>query len=508
MLTAVLLSSLLLASCVSAVGQQAVGSDGEIADGGVVRIGTTSDLIPTGYLSGRPQHTRLVYDTLTEYNPDSLEPQPLLADSWNISDDGLSVTLGLRDNVKFHDGRPFTSKDVEFSLRTYADPTNSGQLARTAGRIAQYDTSDPHQIVLHLSEPTNNIFDLFENVPILDEKTFDEFESGTKYNGTGPFRFEHWTPGKSVVYEANPDYWDGEPAVDGVEINVVADEKTMFTQLRSGQLDLISGTARDSEALEDSPAFDVIDLEGVSSITYLGTNVTSPGLDDPRVRKALSLTVDRNRILEDVYQGRGRNSQLPWPNYSPAFDEAANDQPRDVEQAKELIEQATSDNGPLPVFSLNYTAGALDDLTTAQIVKDNLAEIGVAVDLVPVENTVMLSKLINGEFEDLWIYNHTFSQYDPSTLVSAAFPFNSAKNSSRFIDEDYSDAVNRSWNTPDPEGLDALVAYSDLNEQILGHNFLIELSLPDTELITASNLRGVRWNKRGIYNLADAYFVG
>lgn len=506
-LAAVLLSTLMLGACTSAVGQQISPSDGEPVEGGVIRIGSAFDLNPSAFLSGLPDHGRAAFDTLTEYGSDGLEPKPLLAESWEVSADGLSVTLNLRDDVTFHDGRPFTSEDVKFSLSTYSDPKNAGQLARTAQRIRDYDTTDPHRVVLHLSQPTNNIFDLFENAPILHEESFAQFKTGEAYIGTGPFRFVNWTPGNSVVYEANPDYWGGKPHVDGIEVIIVPDQKTKFSQLRSGQVDIIQGGSRDAQALADNAAFNVLNLAGTSNITYLGTNVTAPSLSDPRVRRAFFLAVDRQRILDEVYQGRGRASTLPWPEYSPAYDASADQVARDVEQARELIAEVESEQGELPTFPLVVLATSLEMQTAAQIVADNLAEIGVEVNIEPTEQTSVISQLINGEFEALWLYGHTFSQFNPSTQVSAAFPFNSAKNASNFQNDEYSAAVDRSWNTPDPNGPQALEAYEDLNEQLLKHNFLIELSLPDTELITAGNLHDVKWNKRGIYNLSDAYFT-
>ncbi|NLF91794.1 MAG: ABC transporter substrate-binding protein [Corynebacterium marinum] len=497
-----LLSTLVLSSCTSALSQPAAETAADA--GGTIRIGAAQDLNPQAFYSGLVTHTGLVYDTLTSYRPDNLEPQPRLATSWTVAEDGRTVTLNLREDVTFHDGRPFTSQDVEFSLVNYSDPAYAGQLFRVAQAITSYDSSDPHRITLQLAHPVNNLFDLFENVPVIDRNTVEQLRAGEHYNGTGPFRFEEWKPGAHTSYEANPDYWDGAPKVDGVEVAVVPDPQTQVSQLRAGQLDLISAQPRDVEALGDDPAFNVVSLEGTSNVTYIGANVTAPGLEDPRLREAISLAVDRERILEEVYRGRARASSLPWPDYSPAHDPAAELPSRDLAAAEALVE----DVGEIPEIPLTIPSGSLTYSSVAEIVADNLAEIGVRTRIEPLDPAANLSHLINGTYPGLWIYGHTFAQYNPSTLVIAAFPFNSEKNASNFRDEGYSRHAAESWRTSDPDSPEARDAYAALNRDLLDHNFLIELSVVDTELLTAGSLHDVKWNKRGLYDLSDAYFTG
>lgn len=496
-LAAVLLGALLLTSCTAA---------GAAHTNGTIRVGSTTDLNPPTFYAGQATHTGLVFDTLTSYGPDGLDPQPELAQSWDISEDGLRATLDLREGITFHDGSEFTSGDVEFSLRNYSDPTQAGQLARVAQAISGYDTSEPHRITLNLSHPVNNLFDLFSIVPIIDRDTVEQLRSGESYNGTGPFRFVEWSPGSHARYEANPDYWAGTPLVDGVEVLVVPDQQTQLSQLRAGQLDLIAASPRDAESLQDDPDFRVVPLTGTAGITYVGANVTEPGLADPRVREAISLAVDRDRILEEVYRGRGRASALPWPTYSPAYDPDADQSRRDLDRARQLVEEVAADER-IPELPITVPATSLPLRATAQIVADNLREIGIPTRIDPVDISTTTNHLINGTYPGLWIYSHTFAQYHPSTLVTAAFPFNSEKNASNFHDEGYSLHATQAWQLPDPDGEEAQAVYRELNRDLLEHNFLIELALPETEVLTAGNLEGVSWDKRGLYDLSGAHFT-
>ena len=505
---ALLTASSLLSACTSAVGQQQAAANGEPVSGGVVRIGTTSDLTPALVYAGtKPAErvlTGLVFEELVTYPTDSLEPQPELAERWDVSPDGLAVSLDLRKNVTFHNGAPLTSKDVEFSLRTYADPTNAGQLARVAQQIDSYDTSEPHRITLHLSAPTNNIFDLLSIVPITEKNSFGGWTSGEKYIGTGPFTFSKWYPGSRVEFTANKDYWAGAPPLDGAELLVVPNQQTEFSQLRSGQLDVVADPApRDAEAVADKPAFHVIDTAGSASMVYLGVNTTTPGLNDARVRRAINLAVDRERIANEVYRGRARTASLPWPEYSPAFDDRVAHPERDLDQARNLID-GTDATAPL---TISYTANSIIHQNIAQIISNDLAEVGIDCTLEPVEYTTMISRLRDGAFPGLWVLDHGFSQFQPSTLVTSAFPFNSTRNSSNYANEAYAADVRRAWRTPEPNSPEARSAYDSLNKRLLDESFVIELASPTPEIITTGSLHGVGWSKRGELDLSDSYFT-
>ena len=448
--------------------------------------------------------TGLVYDQLISYPEDSLEPQPELATGWDVSEDGTSIKISLRDDVKFHDGREMTSDDVRFSLETYSDPTYAGQLARVAQLITDFDTSDPHTITLRLSKPVNNLFDLFEIVPIIDRNTFAEWKTGESYNGTGAFEFVDWHPGSRIEFTSNENYWDGNPTVDGVELLVIPDQQTQFSQLRSGQLDVLLDSApRDVEAVRNNRAFNVINMAGSEGMVYLGANVAAPDLENKSVRQAISLAVDRERIVEEVYQTGARATNLPWPEYSPAYTDSSNSPARDIEKARELIAEA----GEIPPITLNYSSATLEHKTAAEIVADNLAEIGIEVVLEPTEYTTMIGHLRDGSFDGLWLLGHGFSQYNPSTLITSAFPFNSEKNSSNFSNEEYAQGVEDAWFTNDPENPEALQAYGEINRMLLDESFVIELAQPNDEIITTGALEGIGWSKRAELDLSDAYFT-
>src|SRR3954452_16997488 len=176
---AVLAVALLSAGCSSAVNEskQSTGAAGD-----TLVVGVLSDLTPAAMYSQSTMSMavgRLLYDTLIRYDRQTGDPQPAVARSWDVSKDGLTVTLNLRDDVKFHSGRPLTSEDVAYALQTYASPDSGSQLQPAAAAVTSVDTRDPHVAVLHLEHPLVNLFDLLEFMLLTDRETPEELLDGT-----------------------------------------------------------------------------------------------------------------------------------------------------------------------------------------------------------------------------------------------------------------------------------------------------------------------------------------
>lgn len=497
-----LLAALTLVGCSSAVAEQKSRSGGQGAAGGTLVAAIGTDLVPAQFYSGLQAASTiagLTYESLIDYPVDSLEPQPSLAASWKLAEDGLSLTLDLQPEATFQTGRDLTSDDVKFSLQTYADPARAAQLQRTAAAITSYDTSDPDRIVLGFDHPVSNIFDLLDQVPIIDRESIAGFDSGTKYVGTGPFTFDSWTPNSRLEFSRYDDYWGEKALLDEVEVRVIKDSTSQISALRSGQVDVVLGApARDLEQLERSGEFRAERLTGAEADLYVGTNVTHPALAEVEVRQAIAYAIDKRRIAEEVYRDRARAHDLPWPEYSPAYDPELDQRyARDVAKAAELL-----DGRRVPTLPLAYMAGNPNHEAAAQIVQANLAEVGVETELQPVETSQFLKQLIGAEFEALWVTEHTFAQYTPSTLTVSAYPFNADGNASRFVDADYQRAADAAWKVADGTGAEASRRYAELSRQLLEHLFLIELVETTQEHALSSAVDDIAWSKRGEIDLA------
>ncbi|WP_433658472.1 ABC transporter substrate-binding protein [Nocardia sp. CA-128927] len=500
-----------LAACTSAVSeQQAAGGDNAApVRGGTLKVGTPVDIVPGNLLTNTgatPAVIGLVYETLTRYPNDKLEPAPRLAKSWTLAPDGLSLAVELRDDVKFHSGRPFTSKDVEFSLRTYADPKWSAQLKSTAAAITGFDTSAPHRIVLQFAHPLGNVFDLLDTAPILDSESIEQLATGDKFVGTGPFKLTQRIPNTQLIFEKNEQYWVPErPYLDRVEIAIIPDSQALVNSLKSGQIALAHDlNYRDTENLAKNGGFKAIDYEGAELQLYVGANVQEPALADVRLRQVVAYAIDRERIIAEVFRGAGYALNLPWPKTSPAFDDNRNKKyARDLTKAKQLLAQLPKP----PKLPLTYETSTPYYESAAQIVQANLAEIGIDVTLDPIDSATFIKKLVGAQFPGLWITDHSWAQFVPSTLTVSAYPFNARKNASHYESPAYVAAADAAWQVTQGTGPEAVRAYQTLSEQLLDGLFLIEIGARFKQVATAGKVHGLSWTKRRETVLTDAFLA-
>jgi peptide/nickel transport system substrate-binding protein len=504
---AALLSTFGCESAVDASSQ--VKASGAPRRGGALTAGISQDLVPGSILTnstfGITTVVGLVFDSLIRYPNDKVEPTARLATSWKPGADGRSLTLELRDDVTFHTGRPFTSKDVEFSLKTYADPLWTAQLRSTAAAITGYDTSQPHRVVLTFDHPLGNVFDLLDTAPILDSETVAQLRTGEKIIGTGPFRLTSWTPNAGLRFDRNPTYWVPErPFLDSVDVHVITDAKALLSALRSGQIDFANGLgALDIDNLVAAGGFSKIVLEGAEQQIYVGSNVTAKPLDDVRLRQAIAYAMDRDRVVDEVLRGAGYPINLPWPRYSPAFDAAANSTyTLDVAKASALVKEV----GVVPTLPLTYQPTAT--LTAAAaIAQANLAAVGITVELDPVDPAQFVKLLIGQQFKGLWLTNHSWAQYTPSTLTVSAYPFNAHKNASRYVDDGYIANADAAWEIPDGSSRAAVAAYKKVSDDLLEAAFLAEIAVFFFQWAVSDKLQGASYTKRAEVQLTDAYLA-
>ncbi|GAB2663838.1 ABC transporter substrate-binding protein [Gordonia jinhuaensis] len=514
-LTLVVAAVLAVGGCASAVhaqqrdngGVASAASGQAVPRGGDLRVGILGDLSPKTFLqigtdSLNGQVIANVFDTLIRYTRDGLTVRPSLATSWTQAPDGRSLTLNLRDDVHFHDGRPFVSSDVENSIKAYLGGPWTPQFKRTAAAITGFDTTDPHRVVLHFAHPISNIFDLLDSAPIIDITTLAQLKAGKVFNGTGPFRFAGWQPNSSLKLVRNNAYWGGSPPLASVTFDIATDQQSLYTRLRTGQIDVAYGLNYHDQQLATSRYnFSEVTLTGAESQEYVGIDVSNPALADVRVRQAIAYAIDRRRIIDDVFRGSGYVVNLPWPKWSPAYSAADNEvYRRDVAKARALV----AAHGRLPTLTLDYSSQGVDRVI-AEIVQSNLEDAGIPVKLVPNDQTQQATKLIGGKFGGLWLLQHGFAQFTPSTLAVSAYPFNAAKNSSNYQNPDYTAAATDAWTQTSGTSPAALAAYRRLGDVMLRDLFLVEIGVVFQKLATTHAVGNIDWDKRNQLHLATTY---
>lgn len=499
-----------LAGCKSAVSENNAnpagdGAGGTPKRGGTLQIGTGIDFTPA-LLFTQNSFTilsRLVFNTLTAYD-ENLQPQPQLAKSWQVAPDGTSVRFQLQEGVKFHSGRPFTAEDVVWAVNNLKEAKRSAQLRATAAVVKDFTIHSPTELTLHLEHAVSNLFDLFEFLIIADRESVEDAVTGKKLIGTGPFVFKNWTPGASMSFARNPEYFVPErPYFDAVEVRIIPQPDSLLAALRSKQIHLATTlSGRDIAPIKSDNQFTVQQFDTGGGAIYVGVNVTVKPLDDKRIRQAISYAVNRDRIVDQALGGYGLASSAPWPKSSPAYSDAtAKRYAYDPNRAKALLAEAGVKDLDLPLaFLANQSA-------IGQMVQFDLEQIGIKTTLEPMDPAQFQTRLIGQTLPALWTGQHGFAQVHPSTLAVSAYPFNEAKNSSKFSSPRYTEIVQRAWRQVDPNSPVAKAAYQDLSEILLDEAFVIDLVVTANLYSMTSNLKGVTQNEFTALNLDDAYLA-
>jgi peptide/nickel transport system substrate-binding protein len=286
---------------------------------------------------------------LVEFPPGSDEVGPGLAESWEISDDGLTYTFDLREGVTFHDGSELTSEDVKYSLERVLNINHPDSATFLIQGIESIETPDDQTVVITIAEanatflsrlnytvasilPSDSDVYPSPDAPMSEPtaEAANEFLNDQEVVGTGPYQLTEYTPGESLTLERFDDYWGEAPAIQTVRIQFFAEAAQMRNALDAGEIDLNINEFGPAEraSLESSEDIEVIESDG-GRIRYMVLDVTQEPFTDTEVRRAISSSIDRQRIIDEVFEGNG----FPLFSMIPSAFEVQEDYMSEIEAA-------------------------------------------------------------------------------------------------------------------------------------------------------------------------------
>jgi peptide/nickel transport system substrate-binding protein len=288
-----------------------------------------------------------IFDTLVTLD-DQGQPRPKLALSWTHSDDFKTWTFKLRPGVKFQDGTPFNAEAAKANFDRQKDPANKCRCAFYIAGIHDVQAPDELTLVYNLNDPSVNlpaILTIQSSNNVMQSPTAWKTK-GDDYNrnpvGTGPYLLKSWSAGDRMVLESNPDYWNkGHPYLDRIILKPLPDAQSRFASLQSGVADIIWDDEYDADNIQQArndPKLTVHSYDGSGAVVYV-FNTKSPPLDDLRVRQALVMAIDRNKMSQATTNGLSRPASNPYGDGSWIKCDDDGALPTDVEKAKSLIQQ-------------------------------------------------------------------------------------------------------------------------------------------------------------------------
>ena len=339
-----------------------------------------------------------IFDGLMDYKPGTTELEPDLAESYTVSDDGLTYTFKLREGLKFHNGRAVTSADVKYSLERATNPSTQSPGGGYFSMIKGYDdiaggkatelsgiaTPDDRTVVVTLTRPDATFLHLmainFGFVVPKEEIEKAGADWGKQPVGTGAFKFVEWVPGQRIVLERNKDYFrQGVPYLDKLTFEFGQDPTVAVLRLKKGEVDIVGDgipPAQFAEVMADPANKDLIAAGEQLHTGYLTMNVTSPPFDNVKVRQAVNMAINKERIVR-LINNRGVPATQALPPAMPGYNPENKGYPHDPEGAKKLLAEAGVPEVTTELYAMNVDPNP----RIAQALQQDLAAVGIKAEI-------------------------------------------------------------------------------------------------------------------------------
>jgi len=462
-----LASALLAAASLLGLGATAVGAKTLV----YCSEGSPEGFNPQLYTAGTTfdASSRQIFNRLFQPERGTTAPKPALAEGYSVSDDGTVYTLKLRENVKWHTSKTFTptrtfgADDVLFSINRQLDPNHpyhkvsGGSYEYFAGTglaelIKSIEKVDDHTVKFTLKRPDATFVPMLSQdfaVMLSSEYADAMMKAGTPEKldlepiGTGPFVLTRYQKDAVIRYKAFPDYWEGKAKIDDLVFAITPDASVRWQKLKAGECHVMAfPNPADLPAIKADPSVNLMQQPGLN-IGYIGFNTAKKPFDDKRVRQALSMAINKQAIIDAVYQGAGTPAKAPMPPTVWGYNDQLKDYAYDPEGAKKLLQEAgvtslDTDLWAMPV-QRPYNPNAR---RMAELVQSDWAKVGVNAKVVSYEWGEYLKRTKEGE-QQTFMMGWTADIADPDNFLNVLLGCDGVGNTnrSRWCFKPYDDLV-------------------------------------------------------------------
>lgn len=354
-----------------------------------------------------------IYDTLVKVTPEG-EFVPGLAKDWELSEDGLTITFYLEEEVVFHDGSSFEAADVVYSFERLQGDTS----ARSAdyASLTDFSVADDYTIEFSADSLDVNLLAKFAYpwAAIVPEDAGESLRN--EPIGTGAYVLENWVPQQELTLSLNEDYWGEAGKVDTVNFLSMPDTTSQITSMLAGDLDVIGITGDLVAQFEGQDGFEITETPS-NALQLMAFNTEHEALSDVRVRQALTMAVDKDALIETVWYGYGNKIGSHYPPILKGYVDHSDALSYDPDAALALLEEAGYPNGEGIELDMYLPSAYPEYVSAGQVIADYLTTIGVTVNIQNVEWAVWLSDIYTGRNYDLTVTGHT-GRLDPYTLLA------------------------------------------------------------------------------------------
>lgn len=486
-------------------------------------IGDASNLIPI-LASDASSHAvaGMVFNGLVKYDK-NMNIVGDLAESWDISPNGLVITFKLRKNVRWHDGKPFTAADVLYTYQVTVDPKTPTAYGGDFQKVKKAEALDDYTFRVTYDKPFAPALVSWGAAVLprhlLAGKDITKSPLTRHPVGTGPYKFKEWVAGQKIVLISNEDYFDGRPYLDGRVTRIIPDTATMFLELRAQNLGMMGLTPLQYTRQTESNLFkeNFTKYRHLAfAYTYMGYNLKNPLFADKRVRQAISHAINKEEIISGVLLGLGKPAMGPYKPGTWAYNDQVKIYHYDPAKARQLLKEAgwadangdgvlEKDGKPFE-FEILTNQGNETRQKCAEIIQRQLKEVGITVKIRIVEWSAFVTEFINKRRFDAAILGWTippdpdaYDVWHSSKTAPEELNFVSYKNAE--VDE----MLEKGRSTFDQK---ERKKYYDRFQEILAQDQPYTfLYVPDELIIISNRIRGVEPAPAGIGHNFDKWYV-
>ncbi|WP_163969414.1 glutathione ABC transporter substrate-binding protein [Oceanobacillus halotolerans] len=526
LLAFVLLLSVVLVACASEPDNDSSEGDSDSegssettdGEGGDLVIATTSDAVsldPNGS-NDIPSYDvqRNIIETLVKQDT-NMETQPGLAQDWEAVEDNV-WEFTLQEGVTFHDGTEFTAEVVKANIERVLDPDVASPQASLFEMVTDIEVVDDYTVRFtteypfaalpaHLAHPVSGMVSL-EQIEA-DYAAMEEGEDpGSVINenpiGTGYFVFDEWQPGEYIRLVKNEDYWDGSAKLDTVTFKVVSEDLTRVAELETGDSHISNPLSPSDVAQIEATDGLRVHTQGSVSTSYIGFNMAKEPFDNELVRQAVSMAIDKEQIINGIYDGYGIPAIGPIPPDVFGYDENVSGLDYDVEQAKELLAEAGYEDGFSTTIWTNDNRQRIDAATNVQ---QQLSEIGIDIEVEVLEWGAYLEQTAQGE-HDMFVLGWVTGTGDADYATYPLFHSDNVGDPGNrtFTEDDELDALlEEARQTTDPE--ERSEVYSQVQERIVEVSPMLFLHHQEYLMGVSEKVQGLEQLPTQYLQLKDVY---
>lgn len=424
-----------------------------------------------------------ITEGLTRLIPGTVELEPALAESWEVSEDGLQYVFQIRPDVTFHDGTPVDAAAVETNFLRQFDPEHPlhQETMVYAGivfaDVEAIEATGDMELTVTMTRPTILLPGKLATFAagIVSPTALEELgaEFGQSPVGTGPFRFESWTQDVELVLTANEEYWGGRPALDRVVWRTIGEDTVRLSELQTGSIDVANQIDfMNAPDIEADPNLQLITGQFLN-VQFLAFNEAIPPFDNPTLRQAVQHAINKEAVAEVVAAGNYTLGAGPIAPGLIGYDAAlAGRYPYDPAQAQALIAESGLTDVSFDLLNRSTTFWPL----LGQLIQADLSSVGITVNLQSLEDAEFFNRLNSGEVQ-AFVNDWTWDNGDPDNVMFSLFVHERAMNRMGYNNEQVDELVLEAQVTPDAEAREAL--YAEAQGLILDDAIMVILGYPE-----------------------------